>query len=228
MKKQGILLVIDGTDGSGKATQTKLLVNRLEKEGRPVKTISFPQYGTKSAGPVEEYLEGKYGSAHEIGPYRASALYAVDRFDASFKIRKWLDEGFIVIADRYVGSNMGHQGGKITSPEERKKFFEWAMQFEHEFFGIPRPTKNIVLFVPTEISQELARKRNEESGNDHTLSKDIHESDETHLKAASDTYLDLTNIYKEFHLIRCTHEQTLLSREEIHERIWEVTSPLLT
>lgn len=228
MKTSGIFLVIDGTDGSGKATQAKLLLQRLEAEGHRVKTISFPQYGTKSAGLVEEYLEGKYGAAHEVGPYRASALYAADRFHASFEIRSWLSEGYVVIADRYVGSNMGHQGGKITDPAERKRFFDWAQEFEHEFFGIPRPTKNIVLYVPVDISQALARKRNETAGNDHTLSQDIHEADDNHMHAASHAYLELTKLYEEFHLIDCTHDNQLRSREEIHDLIWNITSPLLS
>src|SRR3990172_11995897 len=109
-KTKGKLIVIDGTDGSGKATQTKLLIKRLKKEGSKTAALEFPQYGAKSAGLIENYLAGLYGTADEVGPYRASVFYAVDRYDASQKIRRWLTEGRVVVADRYVTANMGHQG----------------------------------------------------------------------------------------------------------------------
>ncbi len=109
----GKFIVIEGLDGSGKSTQSKLLTQYLRKEGYKVEKIDFPQHGEKSAGLVDEYLNGKYGSSEEVGPYRASVFYACDRYDASFKIRKWLKEGKIVVSDRYVASNVGHQGGKI-------------------------------------------------------------------------------------------------------------------
>ncbi|HDH07740.1 MAG TPA: thymidylate kinase, partial [Candidatus Moranbacteria bacterium] len=145
--KIGKFIVIDGTDGSGKATQTKLLVERLKNDGHDVEIADFPQYGKKSAGLIEKYLNGKYGSAEEVGPYRASIFYACDRYDASFKIRKAVEEGKIVISNRYVTANMGHQGGKIKDPEERKKYFNWLYNLEYETFSIPRPDLNIILHV---------------------------------------------------------------------------------
>ena len=99
-KYPGKLIVIDGTDGSGKTTQLKLLKERLQNQGYSVKEADFPQYNTKSAGLVEEYLSGKYGSADEVTPYQSSIFYAVDRFDASFQIKKWLKEGYIVLSNR--------------------------------------------------------------------------------------------------------------------------------
>ena len=116
------LLVIEGIDGSGKATQTKLLAKKLNEEGCEVETIDFPQWGTKSVCLLENYLNGKYGSSKELGAYIPSIFYACDRFDASFKIRRWLEEGKVVIADRYVASSIGHQGGKI---EDKKR--PWGM-----------------------------------------------------------------------------------------------------
>jgi dTMP kinase len=219
--------VIDGTDGSGKATQTKLLVERLRQEGYPVETISFPQYGKKSAGLVEEYLSGSYGTPQEVGPYRASIFYAADRYDASFQIRTRLSQGTHVIADRYVGSNMGHQGGKIADPSERKTFFDWELEMEHGLFGIPRPTLNLVLFVPPEISMQLARERTVVEGYKHTGAKDIHEEDEAHIRAASEAYLDLTHLYDNFLLVPCTQDGRMKTREEIHENIWSIIKPYL-
>src|SRR3989339_472107 len=154
-----MFIMIDGIDGSGKSLQAELLINRLKKENYPVEIISFPQYGQKSAAAIEEYLNGLYGTAEEVGPHRASVLYAVDRFAAAPKIRNWLQENKIVIANRYVSSNMGHQGGKIKDNEERKKFFEWNDDLEYNIFGIPRPDLNIILHVTASIAQELVDKK---------------------------------------------------------------------
>lgn len=153
--KKGKFIVIDGTDGSGKATQMKLLVKELRKKGYKVEVFDFPQYGKKSAGLVEEYLNGKYGSAQDVGPYRGSIFYACDRYAASFKIRKFLEEGKIVISNRYVTANMGHQGGKIKNPKERKRYFNWLYDLEYRIFEIPKPDLNIILHVDAAIAQKL-------------------------------------------------------------------------
>ncbi|MDE2019428.1 MAG: hypothetical protein KGJ13_03705 [Patescibacteria group bacterium] len=117
---KGKFIVIEGTDGSGKTEQMKRLLARIPKEIR-TETIHFPQHGEPSSYFVDEYLNGKYGTAETVGPYRASLFYGLDRFDAALKkMNQWLADGRIVIADRYVGSNMGHQGGKIKTKEERK------------------------------------------------------------------------------------------------------------
>ena len=110
---KGRFFVLEGMDGSGKATQTKLLAEVLKNKGYQVEKIDFPQYSKASAGLIENYLKGMYGSAKDVGPYRASIFYACDRYDMSFQIKKWLQEGKIIIADRYIASNIGHQGGKL-------------------------------------------------------------------------------------------------------------------
>src|SRR3989344_2493977 len=131
MRRKGKLIVIDGTDGSGKKTQTQLLLERLQNAGYPALSVSFPQYGKKSAGLVEEYLGGRYGQPDEISPYAASLFYALDRFDLSAEIRAALDAGKIVITDRYVTANAGHQGGKLKNLSERKKFLAWLYDTEY-------------------------------------------------------------------------------------------------
>ena len=156
---KGKLIVLDGTDGSGKATQTELLKKRLEQEGRQVEVISFPQYGRKSAGMIEEYLAGSYGSPKDVGPRCASVFYACDRYDAAPKIRKWLQEGKIVIANRYVFSSMGHQAGIIADLKERDVFLAWLEQLEYIIFKVPKPDLNILLFVPAETGQKRWRER---------------------------------------------------------------------
>lgn len=215
---KGKLFVIEGTDGSGKGTQTKLLVKKLEHLGYDVATQDFPRYGKKSAGLVEEYLNGRYGTAVEVGPYRASIFYACDRYAASFDIKEWLDEGKIVILNRYVSSNMGHQACKIEDETERAKYLQWLDELEFGLFGIPRPTTVFFLYVPAEIGQQLVEKKGLRQYIEGTQSKDIHEADLTHLKAAEATYKSIAKEYG-WKQIDCVVDGKLRSIEEIHEAI---------
>ena len=216
--------MIDGTDGSGKATQTEFLAGRLRRSGFDVESADFPQYNTKSAGLVEEYLSGKYGGPEEVGPYRASIFYAADRYDASFKIRRWLRGGKIVIANRYVTANMGHQGGKIDNPLEKKHFFDWLYELEYEIFNIPRPDLNIILHVPAEISQALANGRKKIDWTGKTT--DIHQQSLEHLKNAEQTYLEIARSFPDFSLIECAEYGSIKSRERIADLIWNELAKL--
>ena len=221
MPKRGKLIVIDGTDGSGKATQTHLLVERLRKENYPVKMVDFPQFGKKSCGPVEEYLNGHYGTSEEVGPYKASILYAVDRFDASFEIREKLETGVNIICNRYVSSNMGHQAGKIHNRVKRKKFLTWLYELEYEYFEIPRPDLNIILHVPSELAYKLAAKKRPRKYLEGNRKHDIHEADKKHLNDAEQAYLDLAKTFQDFKKIECMDQTNkMLSPEKIHELIW--------
>lgn len=215
--------MLEGTDGSGKTTQTDLLVERLKKEGRRVESVSFPRYGEKSAVMVEEYLNGAFGTAEEVGPYRASIFYAIDRYAASPIIRQWLLEGAIVIANRYIASNMGHQGGKIKDPAERQKFFDWNYELEYTIFGIPKPDVSILLHVPAETAQRLVDQKGAREYL-HGKKRDIHENDLQHLKAAEGAYLDLAKRFQEFQPVECMENGALLSKEDVHDRVWNIVS----
>ena len=211
--------MLEGTDGSGKTTHTEMLLEHIKKEGKDVKEISFPQYETHSATMVEEYLNGNFGTAEEVGPYRASIFYAIDRYAHSKKIKQWLEEGNIVIANRYVGSNMGHQGGKIKDPEERKKYFEWNYNLEYNIFEIPKPDVNLILHVTPEISQQLVDKK-EDREYIKGKKRDIHEDDLKHLSDAEQAYVQMAKSFPEFHLVECVSEDKMLSPEEIHSKVW--------
>ncbi len=221
----GKLIVIDGTDGSGKTTQIKLLQKKIEALGFKVKIADFPQYNTKAGGLVEEYLSGKYGQADEVDAYKTSILYAADRYDASFKIRSWLKAGDIVLSNRYVSANMGHQGGKIDNPLERKIFFNWLYNLEYKIFDIPRPDLSIILHVEAELAQELAHKRQRLDWKGKT--KDIHEDKIEHLKHAEQIYLEIANNFPDFKLINCTRNKKILEREEISNLIWSTVSKII-
>ena len=237
MKKNnytGKFIVFEGIDGSGKSTQAKLLVKKLAEEGYKVATIDFPQYGTKSAGLVDEYLNGKYGSAKEVGPYRASIFFACDRYDASFKIRGWLNEDFFVVSDRYIGSNIGHQGGKIKDKKERRKYLKWLFNLEYKIFGIPKPDITFLLKVPLGISQKMTGKITDEAKKAKKKlylgdkKSDIHDGDLDHLKNAEASYLDAAREFpKEFIVIDCMKSGKLLSPELINKEVWKFVKKII-
>ena len=219
MSQRGYFIVIEGTDGSGKGTQSDLLVTRLKQEGHDVETISFPRYGEPSCAMVEYYLNGRFGSAQDVNPYRSSIFYAIDRYTASFKIRGWLLENKIVICNRYVGSNMGHQGGKMRDSIERQKYFDWNYDLEYNIFGIPKPDINIVLHVTPEISQTLVDKK---TSREYLNGKkrDIHEDDLDHLRSAENAYLQMVERFSEFRLVECVENNQLLSVEAVHAKVY--------
>lgn len=210
---KGCLIVIDGGDGSGKTEQTRLLVERLKKNDKPVETLSFPRYETPTGALVKKYLDGALGDPTEVSPREASMLYAYDRWaamrDGAFDAH---GEGAYLIANRYVASNMGHQGSKFDDSAERTAFFAWNDRLEHDFFGIPRPDINVILHVPAEVSMRLIKKR----GN----AMDGHEN-LAHLKRAETTYLEIARTFPGFVLIECVGaDGELKSIEEIHELVW--------
>jgi dTMP kinase len=135
-----------------------------------------------------------------------------------------LNAGVNLVADRYVGSNMGHQGSKIADPEERAKFFAWNDDLEHGIFGLPRPDVNVVLHVPSKVAIELMSER----ASKHGLARDIHEADPRHLEQAEAAYLDLASRFETFRVVECVEEGRLLGPEEIHEKIWILVKPFLT
>lgn len=217
--KKGKFIVIDGTDGSGKATQTKLLIERLKNKKYKVEMADFPQYGKKSAALVEEYLNGKYGTAQEVGPYKASVFYACDRYDASFKIKKWLDEGKIIISNRYVTANMGHQGGKIASSRERNKYFKWLYDLEYRIFNIPKPDINLILHIDAAVAQKLVDQKDKRKYIKNGK-RDIHENDLKHLRNAEKVYLEIAKSFPGFVLVECVKKGKIMAREEINDLIW--------
>jgi dTMP kinase len=223
--KQGKFIVIDGTDGSGKGTQTDLLITALKEEGIDVVTTDFPQYGESSCSFVEKYLRGEYGTANEVSAKKASLFYALDRFDASFQMRKWLAEGKFIVSNRYVSANMGHQAGKITEAEKRDEFLEWLDELEYEILGIPRPDKTLLLYMPPEIGQKLV---DQKEAREYTKGKkrDIHEADLNHLKNAADAYAYVANKF-DWTTIDCAPKNNLLTREEIHSMVLKSIKDML-
>lgn len=225
-KRNGLFIVIEGTDGSGKGTQFKLLKERLTKDGYDVASFDFPQYDQDSSYFVREYLNGKYGTAEEVGPYTGSLFYALDRYQAAPQIRQALEEGKVVIANRYTGSNMGHQGTKFASLEERKGYFIWLDNLEFELLGIPRPSASIVLRVPAETAQQLVGQKEARSYTNKT--HDLHEADLSHLQRAVEVYDNICELFpRDFVKLDCVQGGKLQPIEVIHEQIWQSLQDIL-
>lgn len=225
-RHKGTFIVIEGTDGSGKGTQFQLLADRLTEAGYDIATFDFPQYDKPSSYFVREYLNGKYGTADQVGPYTGSLFYALDRFEAGNDIRAALDQGKVVLANRFVGSNMAHQGTKFQHAEERRGYFIWLDNLEFEMLRVPRPDVSFVLRVPAEIAQQLVDQKGERNYTDKK--RDIHEADLSHLQRAVNVYDEMCELFpQDFSRIDCVRNNELLDIESVQELLWQRISPLL-
>jgi dTMP kinase len=230
MAKKGKLIVIDGTDGSGKATQVALLVKRLKKEGKIVKVVDFPEYYKNFFGAfIGHCLSEQYYNFLNVHPKIASVLYAADRFESSEELRSWLKKGYIVVANRYVSANQIHQGGKIKNAKKRNDFIKWLDKMEYEVFGIPRPDVTLYLSLPINIVLQLLKERDSSKMKREYLKKkkDVHEADVNHLINSRKSALWLSKTIPNFIKIDCAPKKEILSREQIHEMVYEKVKKII-
>jgi len=226
MNLPGTLIVLEGSDGSGKGTQFSLLSERLKAAGYDVAVFDFPRYENESSYFVRQYLNGKFGPAAEISPYTSSLFYALDRYEAAKDIRAQLEAGKIVLCNRYVGSNMAHQGAKLADAAEQRGFFVWEDNLEYELLGIPRPSISLFLRVPAEVSFKLISQKNQRSYTEK--SHDEHEADIEFLKKSVSTYDVLCRLFpKDFTAIECSQDGQLLGIPQISNLIWDRIKPIL-
>ena len=222
-KTKGKLIVIDGTDGSGKATQVKYLEDHLKKDGYKIKIVDFPEYYKNFFGKfIGHCLSEQYYNWINVHPKIASALYAADRWESSKDMRKWLDQGYIVIANRYVSANQIHQGGKIKNVKKRKEFIKWLNEMEYEVFSIPRPDITLYLSLPIKIVMELIEKRVSSKMLRKYLKKkkDVHEEDVNFMENSIKSALWLAKTQPNWSKINCSEKGEILSREQIHEMVY--------
>ena len=212
----GKLIVIEGTDGSGKSTQFRLLTERLSREGKEFQRLVFPQYAEPSSALIRMYLGGEFGSnPADVNAYAASAFYAVDRYASYKKVwGKWYEEGGLVVSDRYTTSNAVHQASK--EPESQQgAFLNWLYEFEYGKLGLPRPDLIIYLDVPTDFTEQMMRKREA----DTNTSADIHEKDMTYLATCRRTGKAAAEFYG-WTVISCVLDGKMRSIEDIHDEIY--------
>ena len=215
---KGKLIVIEGLDSCGKATQTKLIAKKLEEMNYKVKLVTFPDYDSDSSALVKMYLNGEIcDKADGVNPYAASSFYAVDRY-ASYK-RNWEQfylDGGIIIADRYTTSNMIHQASKIEGTRIKNLYLDWLTDYEYKLLKLPAPNKVIFLDMPPEYSNELMKERaNKFTGEKE---KDIHEKDKEYLEKTYENALYIAKKY-DWNEVFCVEEGQLRTIEDINDEI---------
>ena len=219
----GKLIVIEGTDGSGKSTQFKKLTEHLTADGKVFQKLVFPQYSEPSSALIRMYLGGEFGTKpSDVNAYAASAFYAVDRYASYQKAwGNWYKEGGLVLSDRYTTSNAVHQASK--EPKERQtEFLKWLYEFEYDRLGLPCPDLVIYLDVPTDFTEKLLRSR-EAATNTHA---DIHEQDMQYLATCRETGRTAAKYYG-WSIISCVRDGEMRSIEDIHEEIYRLVKNCL-
>jgi len=229
MAKKGKLIVIDGTDSSGKATQVRLLVQSLKNEGLRVKILDFPDYYSNFFGKfIGHCLSEQYYNFVKVHPKIASVLYAADRSESKDKIKKWLKMGNIVIANRYASANQIHQGGKIANNKKRENFLKWLAEMEYKVFKIPKPDAVVYLDVPISIVLKLIKERDKNNKRGYLgKKKDVHEKDVNFLENSRKSALWLAKTQKGWIKIECAKNGFLNTRENIHKEIYEKIKKIL-
>ena len=219
----GKLIVFEGTDGSGKATQARLLCQHLEREGIPYQEIDFPRYGKPSAAMVQEYLDGNLGKKPgDVNAYAASLFFSMDRY-ASYK-QDWGDfyeAGGLIVADRYTTSNAVHQASKLPE-SERKAYLDWLFDLEYRLLGLPKPDLVIYLDMPTEITEQMMRRREQTTG----THADIHEQDETYLKNCRANAKEIVKACG-WSVVDCAEDEKPRTPEDIHAQVYQLVKKLL-
>ena len=219
----GKLIVIEGTDGSGKSTQFRLMSEHLEKDGVAFKHIVFPRYSEESSALIRMYLGGQFGDKpSDVNAYAASSFYAVDRY-ASYKMDwgKWYEEGGLVISDRYTTSNAVHQASKETGAN-REKYLKWLYEFEYDKLELPRPDLTIYLDVPTDFTEKMLRCREAATN----TKADIHEKDMQYLATCRQCGREAAGFYG-WTVIQCVRDGKMRSMEDIHSEIYAAVQQCL-
>ena len=214
----GKLIVIEGTDGSGKATQTTRLFERLRNLRVNVLRVSFPNYESESSALIKMYLRGDFGgTAESVNPYAAAMFYAVDRFASFATWKDFYNDGGIILADRFTFSNAAYQGVKFSRKADREKFYNWIEDTEFKKFQLPKPDLTIFLEMPPQISAMLRQKRGRE---------DLHESDYNFMVKSYKTYCELAKRYN-WKIVNCAANNFARSAIEIHDEIFSLVEELL-
>ena len=226
MTNKGKLIVIEGTDSSGKETQTKKLFEKLQSLNKNVKKISFPNYESPACEPVKMYLAGNFGTdAEKLNPYPISTMYAIDRY-ASFKMEwgKFYRNDGIIITDRYTTSNMVHQASKILDKDQKIEYLSWLEDLEYNKMELPKPDMVIFLNMPTDMAIKLMENRENKITGEKA--KDIHENNAHYLKESHKNACEIANRY-DWKEIKCVENNRLKTIDEIAEEIYKLVSSII-
>ena len=217
----GKLIVIEGADGAGKATQADMLVERLRGEGMEVETLEFPRYEETFFGAyIKEWLDEEYGSFVDLDPRLAAILFAGDRYETKCEIKKWLEEGKHVVLDRYVTASMLHQGAKIDDVEKRGAFLLWLRRLEYEVFGMPNPDMVVYLDMPVEMRHALLTTDERKPNLGHTETDTSYQND---IQKCAGNIAEL----EKWKIISCLMDGKLRSKDNINTELYGLVRPML-
>ena len=220
-----LLIAIEGIDGSGKGTQAGKLHQKCQQQGISSSLIGFPRYDQTLFGKsIGDFLNGRFGQLDEVNPFLASLLYAGDRFESRDHIFQMLESSQVVIFDRYIPSNIAHQGAKLSGAE-RAEFIQWIEQIEYEIYSMPRLDLAILLDLPADYAQKLVAEKQARSYTEKVA--DLQEADQSYLANVRQVYLHLAEVNPHWQKINSLHENQLRSIEEIGNEIWSHVSGLL-
>ncbi|MCA9070065.1 MAG: dTMP kinase [Planctomycetaceae bacterium] len=220
-----MLIAIEGIDGSGKGTQAARLRDRLEASGRSVTLLSFPRYDATRFGKViGDFLNGRFGALNEVHPLLASLLYAGDRFESRQMLEEAIRSQDVVVLDRYVASNIAHQGAKLQG-EERAELISWVETVEHEIYGLPKPDLTLLLDLPAATAQQLIAKK---SARTYTEKKaDLQEADGGYLASVREVYRELAVDQTHWQIVPCLREDSLKTIDEISDEVFAIVEASL-
>ena len=224
MNNKGKIIVIEGTDCSGKETQSKILEDKLKSMGKKCIRFSFPMYDTPTGKIIGDNYLGKNELGHSlfkegainVDPRVVCLYYAADRKYNMSKIEEYLKQEYYVILDRYTTSNLAHQGSKIKDKDERFNMYQWIDKLEYWLLKLPKPDKTIFLHVPYKYSMELMRQRTQ---------LEEPEKSKDHLQSAEEAYLELVELYN-WDKIECVRNEKLRSIEDINYEILNIIKTL--
>ena len=216
-----MFIVLEGVDGCGKSTQIANLQQMFTEKGVACEYIHFPRFDAPYFGDlIARFLRGELGSVEAVDPYIVAMLYAGDRRDAATLINGWLEQGKVVICDRYVYSNIGYQCAKLHTEEEREKLREWILSLEFDYFAIPRPDVSLFLDVPFAFTErKLSEVRTGDDRDYLNGAKDIHEQSLDLQQAVRRVYIDAAEKDVDMHVVDCSENGAMASPDMIFARI---------
>jgi len=220
-------IVLEGLDGAGKSTQVKMLQEHFEKFGKRTQFLHFPRTDNSIFGDlIAKFLRGDLGAVDSVDPYLVALIYACDRNDAKSAIQQWLDDDVVVIADRYVSSNIAFQCAKIDDLEQRRILRDWIINLEFAYYQLPKPSINLFLDVPFSFTKKKLTEQREGDDRDYLRGKsDIHENDLTLQERVREVYLWQCAIDSNVCRIECESESgQMLSPEVINKKVIEVVN----
>ncbi|MCH5335613.1 MAG: dTMP kinase [Alistipes sp.] len=226
-----MFIVLEGVDGAGKSTQVRKLQDMLLKRGLDVAFVHFPRFDAPVYGElISRFLRGELGTLEQVNPYLVALLYAGDRADAAATIRRWMAEGKVVVADRYVYSNIGYQCAKVADEQERRRLAEWILDLEYSHYAIPRPDLSLFLDVPFRFTEDkLSGKRGGDDRSYLNGGADIHESSLELQRRVRAVYLEAAGHDPALRTVDCSDGSgSMASADEIFSRIAAIVEPVIS